>query len=171
MLRAFDRKSRPTGKILLKVRNGQDSLRIERGNDFSSKIMNADEQIIPLVEEQVVVGKRAVETGRVAVTTRVEMREQLVEAELLRDLVEVRRVPIEVEVTTMPRIVEDGDLTIISIVEERLVVEKRLFVIEEIHLRRVRSTEHVTQPVSLAVQRAEIVRREADASDPLTTRS
>ena len=44
--------------------------------------------------------------------------------------------------------------------EEVLVVEKRLMLVEEIHIRRVATTEEVSIPVELRKQRASIERDE-----------
>ena len=52
------------------------------------------EDVIPLVEERVEVGKRAVERGRVTVRMRVEEREELARAALRQEDVTVERVPI-----------------------------------------------------------------------------
>lgn len=50
--------------------------------------------------------------------------------------VEVTRVRVDREVDEAPRVRQEGDVTIISLVEEVLVVTKRLFLREEIHVRR-----------------------------------
>ncbi len=115
-------------------------------------------QVIPLVEERVSATKRTVETGRVRVRTRVAHREELVRAELARDEVAIERVPVGREIDEMPAIRQDGDTTIVPVVEEVLVVEKRLVLVEEIRLRRVSGSQIVETPVTLAVQRAEIER-------------
>ena len=122
--------------------------------------MPIEEERIPLVEERAVVGTRVVETGRIRVQTRVETREEMVRAELARDQVSVRRVPVNQPVDAMPVIRQEGDLTIVPVVEEVLVIEKRLMLVEEIHLERRRDIETISQPVTLAAQRAEIARHE-----------
>jgi uncharacterized protein (TIGR02271 family) len=127
--------------------------------------MAVEEEVIPLVEERVVVDKRRVESGRVRVRTRVETREEIVRAELARDEVIVDRVPIGREVQTVPDIRQEGEVTIMPVVEEVLVVEKRLVLVEEIHLRRRRTIEEYAQPVTLASQRAEIVRHETSGEE------
>jgi stress response protein YsnF len=63
------------------------------------------------------------------------------------------------EVQSAPQVRTEGDTTIISIVEEMLVVEKRLFVKEEIHIRRKSSKESIEVPVTLRKQRV-VVERE-----------
>ena len=127
--------------------------------------MAIEEEIIPLVEERAVVGKRLVETGRVRVRTRLEQREELVRAELARDEVIVERVPINRPVDAMPDVRQEGEVTIMPVVEEVLVVEKRLMLVEEIHLRRRRTIEEFSQSVTVSSQRAEIVRHETSGED------
>jgi transposase len=84
------------------------------------------EEIIPLVEETATVDKRQVVTGRVRVQTLTDTIEELAHAEVQRESVEVTRVPIDKVVETAPAIRTEGDVTILPIVEEVLVVEKRL---------------------------------------------
>jgi uncharacterized protein (TIGR02271 family) len=122
--------------------------------------MKVEEQAIPLVEERAIVSKRVVPKGRVQVSTRVEQREEVVESDLMHEEVEIDRIPVGAEVDSVPPVRQEGDVTIVPVVEEVLVVEKRLVVVEEIHLRRTRRTQHHSQPVTLAAQRAEIVRNE-----------
>ena len=72
--------------------------------------------------------------------------------------VEVTRVPVNREIDTAPSIRTEGDVTIIPVVEEVIVVEKRLVLKEEIHLRRTVTREDVAVPVKLRKQRAIIER-------------
>ncbi|NKW82722.1 DUF2382 domain-containing protein [Ochrobactrum pecoris] len=80
------------------------------------------------------------------------------EARLDSENVEVTRVAIGREVSEAPAVRTDGDVTIVPVMEEVLVVEKRLMLVEEIHIRRVATTEDVTIPVELRKQRATIER-------------
>jgi len=61
---------------------------------------------------------------RAARTTRA--REQLVEEDLAHERVEVERIPIGRVVDAMPPVREQGNTTILSVVEEVVVVERRL---------------------------------------------
>ena len=128
--------------------------------------MSVEEEVIPLVEEEAVVSKRRVESGRVRVRTIVEQHEQWVRAELARDEVQVDRIPVDREIDAIPPIREEGGAIIVPVVEEVLVVEKRLRLVEEIHLRRTRTNEQISQPVMLASQRAEIERHETSGEEP-----
>ncbi len=128
----------------------------------------ADEQesvAIPLVEERVTVGKRVVETGEVRVRTVIEERSELAGADLLREKVAVERVPRNEEVAAVPPVREENGVTIVPVVEERLVVEKKLFLVEEIRLVRRSVTERLEMPVTLRAQRA-VVEREESSGEP-----
>jgi stress response protein YsnF len=61
----------------------------------------------------------------------------------------VERVPVNRLVETEPQTRQEGDVTIIPIIEEVLVVEKRLLLKEEIHIRRTRN--QVRQPRRVVV--------------------
>jgi len=123
------------------------------------------EDIITLVEEHATVTKRMVETGLVRVRTETETVDHVESAELGIERIEVERRPVNAWVDAIPPLREEGDITILPVVEERLVVEKRLFVTEEIHIRRVRSTERVELPVALRRQYAVVERLAPESGD------
>jgi stress response protein YsnF len=122
------------------------------------RLAEGEVERIPIVEEQATIAKRVVEGGRVRVRTAVEEREQILRETLHHDEVEVQRVPVDREVAAMPAIREEGDVTIVPVVEEILVVERRLRLKEEIHIRKVRRTEEVEVPVTVRATRATVER-------------
>jgi stress response protein YsnF len=113
---------------------------------------------IPLTAEELRVEKRSVVTGRVRVKTIVDSFEQIVKESLKTERLETTRVEIGKEIEAVPLVRTEGDTTIIPVVEEVLIVEKRLFLKEEIHVRRVISNEPVEAPVTLRKQRAVVER-------------
>lgn len=117
-----------------------------------------DELRVPVVEEELHVGKRQVETDRVRVRTRVDERQVMIEEELETGRLDIRHVPVDREVEAAPPNRWDGDTLIVPLVEERLVVEKRLFVTEELHIRRVAERQDVRIPTSVRAMRAEVER-------------
>jgi uncharacterized protein (TIGR02271 family) len=123
------------------------------------------EEIIPLVEEVATVDKRQVVTGRMRVQTVTDTVEELAHADVQRETVEVTRVPIDKVVESAPGIRTDGDVTIIPVLEEVLVVEKRLVLKEELHIRRRVEQETIEVPITLRKQRAIIERTDPD--DPV----
>lgn len=127
-----------------------------------SNLRPGSEEIIPLVEESVMVGKRQVVTGRVRVRTITDTSEELARAAVQREDVEVTRVPIDRAVETAPEIRTEGDVTIVPVLEEVLVIEKRLVLKEELHIRRRIESETVEVPVTLRKQRAVVERLDPD---------
>jgi uncharacterized protein (TIGR02271 family) len=113
---------------------------------------------IPIVEEHLSVEKRQVATGKVRVRTETEVLEELVQLDLVHDEVEVTRVPVNQEVETAPSVRHEGDVTIIPVLEERLVVEKRLVLTEEIHVSRRVTSIPTEMPVTVRKQHAVIDR-------------
>jgi stress response protein YsnF len=126
------------------------------------------EVVVPLIEETAHVAIRDRVRGKVRVTTTTEVVEELARADLRSDSVDVTRVPIGREVTEVPQIRTEGLVTIVPVIEEILVVEKRLFLKEELHIRRSVETETVEVPIELRKQRATVERvsDETDQSHP-----
>ena len=94
------------------------------------------EEIIPIAREELAVGKRAVETGRLRVTKRVKTREESVVARLSHDEIDVERVSVNRPVDGPIKIRQDGDVLVIPVVEEVLVVRKQLVLKEELRVRK-----------------------------------
>ena len=122
----------------------------------------AREVVLPLVEEALRVGKRRVETGRVRVSVNTDIEEQVVRETLRSERTEIERVPIGRELAEgepAPAMRQEPDGTVVvPVVEEILVVEKRLVLREEIRMRLVAVDEAVEQPVTVRKQRASVER-------------
>jgi uncharacterized protein (TIGR02271 family) len=127
---------------------------------FDGAAMTEEQEVavIPLVEERLDIAKREVETGRVRVRIHVDEREETLAAELTRDAVEIRRVARNVPLAELPTVRLEGNVTVIPVVEEQLVVEKRLVLVEEIHVLRKREVVNEAVPATVRAERAEIER-------------
>ena len=125
--------------------------------------------LIPLAAEEVAVSKREVETGRVQVARVTHEREQLIDEMLAHETAEISRVRVGQQVDAIPAVREEGGIIIIPIVEEVLVVERRLFVKEEVRIRRVRTMEKHQESVTLRYQEAEVSRVPVEKPDVGTT--
>lgn len=119
---------------------------------------DGDDAVIPLHDESVTVGKQRVERSRVRVTTHVSEREEIVREALEHEEATVTRVPIDREIDAHPGIRQEGDVTVIPLVEEVLVVERRLVLREELHIRKNRRTVDVEHPVTLRSEQAVVER-------------
>ena len=113
---------------------------------------------VQLVEEKLSVDKRVVATGRVRVRTIVDEELVVVSETLSGNYVTVDRVRIDRVVDAVPPTRTEGDITIVSVVEERLRVVRELVLVEEVHLRDVRTSEPFEQTVSRRVMRAVVER-------------
>jgi len=122
----------------------------------------SDELHIPIVEEEARITKRVTDIERVTVRVATDEEQVFVQDELRHEQVVVSRVPIGREVAEAPVPRTEGDLTVIPVLEERLVVEKRLFLVEELHLRRTVSLDPVEIPTTLRRTRVEVERTEPD---------
>ena len=120
-----------------------------------------------MVEETARIHKREVQTGRVKVHTVVETSEQMVREALSSQNVKVTRVAVDQPVTTVPEIRTEDGITIVPVLEEILVVEKRLILREEVHIQHEVSQETVELPVTLRKQRAVVERFDAQGR-PIT---
>ena len=105
--------------------------------------------VMPLLGEEIAVTKRVAETRRVTVQRLTREQRESIAAPLAEEKVEITREPIGREVDAMPPIREEGDTVIIPIVEERLVLERRLFLTEQVRVRRVRATRMHRENVTL----------------------
>lgn len=118
--------------------------------------------VLPVIAETLQVGTRAAVTGELRVRTVVQTREETVDQPLKREELRVERVARNVYVDAVPETRDDGETMIIPLVEEVLVVERRLMLREELHITRVRSTFHSPQTVTL--RREEVIVERVDAA-------
>ncbi|MDB5809384.1 MAG: hypothetical protein JWN94_1506 [Betaproteobacteria bacterium] len=120
---------------------------------------SSDEAVIPVVQEELDVGKRRVETGSgVRVSKTVASRDEAVDVPLLKENVDVQRVAINRPVDAPPAVRYEGEVMIVPIIEEVLVVEKRLMLKEEIRITRHQSELREPQHVTLRSEHAEVER-------------
>ena len=119
--------------------------------------------VVSIVEEMARVEKRAVDSGHASVHFNVAEQDETLETLLKHQTVSVERLPMDLSVSTAPAAHQQGDTIIISIVEERLVVEKRLFVTAEVWIRIDQTPYLVKRVVRLRREHAEI-----EMDDPAT---
>ncbi len=125
-----------------------------------------DEIVLPLHKEAIAIDKQRVITGKVRVSTVTREREELVEAFLAREDVEIERRPVGKSVDRAPAVRRTGDTIIIPIVEEVLAVVRRLVVKEEVRIRLVSRKEKHKERVTVRSQEAVIDRLPAATRGP-----
>jgi uncharacterized protein (TIGR02271 family) len=121
----------------------------------------SDETVIPVMQEELAVGRRRVETeSGVRVSKTVEARDETVDIPLMKEAVNVERVPINRPLDSAPAVRYEGEVMIVPIVEEVVVVEKRLMLKEEIRISRHKAEVREPQRVTLRTEHARVERIE-----------
>ena len=115
--------------------------------------------------EDVVVDRQAVPGDTVRVETVTQLREQRVDVALMHERIDIVHVPVGRFVDQVPEMRQEGDLTIMPVVEEVLVMERRLRLVEEVHIRRLDQIEHRVETVTLRSQNAKVTRQSGPAGD------
>ncbi len=122
------------------------------------------EIVVPLIAEEINIGKRVVETGGMRVHKTVREDVQTINEPILREHIEVERVPLNQYVETAPAIRYEGEVMIVPVLEEVVVTEKRLLLREEIRL--VKRREEIANVQEVTLRREEINVEEFEAENP-----
>jgi uncharacterized protein (TIGR02271 family) len=118
---------------------------------------------VPLPVEEVSVSRREIKRANVQIALNTRTREQLIDEELTHVRVEIERFSIDQTVEAVPPIRQEGDITIIPVVEEVVIVERRLVLKEEVRVRRVSTKEQHQETVVLRQQEAVVTREGPDS--------
>jgi uncharacterized protein (TIGR02271 family) len=152
----------PHSPGILQVELGPEDLNRHNSEIDGSEIDRAPgSAVVPVLAEELQVGRKAVPTGSVRVHRAVREHEQTVDIPLLKEHVDVRRVLIEQEVNGPLPVRQDGNTTIIPIVEEVLVVSKKFMLKEEVHVLRTVREERYREQITVSRQEPEIQRIDA----------
>ncbi len=125
------------------------------------EIEQPGETVIPVIEEYAVIDKKIVETGKVKISKRIKEQEQFVDVPLMHEEISVERVPVNKFVEVKPEIRYEGNLMIIPVIEQRVVLQKQLFVTEELHVRTDVIETHHTEEMTLLKEEVDITRTAA----------
>jgi uncharacterized protein (TIGR02271 family) len=118
------------------------------------------EETIPVVEEEATVNKRVVQTGTVRVRKIIREREEIVDEQLLERTVGIERIPINRFVDEPVPVRQEEGTIIVPVMEEVVVVEKRLLLKEEVHIRTAEQSVGKPQKIILRSEEVEIERSE-----------
>ena len=124
---------------------------------------------MPVVREEVQVDKRVVDTGRgVRIHKTVAEHPCHIDERLSRDEVEISHVPVDriVPLDAAPATRYEGDTLVVPILEEVLVVERRVRIKEEVRITRTRREEHHAETVMLKSEQVSVERFDEDGERP-----
>lgn len=124
---------------------------------------------IPVVAEQLAVGTRTVDTGRgVRIHKTVVEQPVTIDERLVRDEVEIKHVAVDriVALEEAPTTRHEGDTMIVPILEEVLVVERRVRIKEELHITRIQREDTHREAVVLKAEQVSIERFDESGPPP-----
>jgi uncharacterized protein (TIGR02271 family) len=121
--------------------------------------------VVPIVEDRLNVATSQTETNRVEIRKTVEEHRELVDQPLLTEEVQIERVALNRQVDEPVAVRHEGDTLVIPLLEEVLVVEKRLILREEVRIKKVRKETHAPQEVTLRKEQVEVVRTSGAADE------
>lgn len=127
-------------------------------------IEDAARRQLPLVEEAVAVERVRRITGVVRAKTETHEDTVTVDEPLLAEQAIIERVPMDRWIDYPIAVREEGDTTIIPVVEEVVVVEKRLKLVEEVRVTKQKTTKNEPRTLTLRRQKA-VVERLSGADD------
>lgn len=128
-------------------------------NDIDNGRVPDDITIIPVMEERVQVGKKVVESGKVHISKSVSEQIESISIPVNHEEVEVERVPVNQYLDSHPEPVRhEGDTMIIPVLQEVLVVEKRLLLVEELHITKKQVQTEEVRDVKLRKEEVHISR-------------
>jgi uncharacterized protein (TIGR02271 family) len=120
---------------------------------------------VPIAEERLRIAKREVQS-QVRIRRLVDETSGVFTDTLEHHDVSISRVAIGREVREIPEVRREGDVLVIPVVEETLVVEKRLVLREEVRVATVRRTETTETPYTLRKASVVVERQNPAEEDP-----
>jgi uncharacterized protein (TIGR02271 family) len=144
-----------TGNYATSPDSGQQSFNDQRSGEPS---------VIPVIEEQLRIGKKVVESGRVRISKRVSEEKVTVNVPVVHEEVDIERVEVNQFVDAAPEIRYEGETMIIPVLKE--VVEVRLMLVEELRVTRKKVESVDSQQVVLRREEVTVERDNRDAIPP-----
>lgn len=144
------------------MNNGKEEVFEAQNNFQQEESVTSDNKItIPILEEQLKVGKKLIETAHVRLSKTINESIESLEIPLKEEEIVVNRVPKNELVDVMPAASRyEGDVMIISVLKEVAVIEKRIMLVEEIHVSKKQTEKTETHEVTLRKEEIEVTRTE-----------
>lgn len=112
---------------------------------------------IPVINEQLAIEKQIIETGKVTISKIVHQDNVHLDTQLFHEQVNVERIEINQYIETLPEAIRyEGETMIVSVLKE--VFEKRLILVEELHVTKLKNVETVPQQENLRREEIRIER-------------
>jgi stress response protein YsnF len=146
-------------QAMLRVREDGNYLLPTTFSAIDHAAVQGEKHVIPVVQEELQISKRTIDTGHgIRVHQRIVERSEVVDEPLYEDVLELNRISVGkiVEPGTVPTPRQEGETLIVPVLEEVLVIERRLCLKEELHITRHKREVHKPQSVVLKSQEVSI---------------
>lgn len=126
----------------------------------TQRLKEGETTVVPVIQEETTIDKRLVERGRLRVTKQVQTQEEEIDVPLRQERVQVERIPVEQLVDAAVPTRYEGETLVIPVMEEVLVVEKKLLLKEEIRISKY--TEETQHQETVTLRREEVAVERAE---------
>lgn len=152
----------PSGS-LTELSNNSYQLRLSAGEleqyrSNSSRTAAPEAMVLPIIVEELYVGKRVVETARLRIGKKVGETVKTIDQPLFKNGYEIKRVSVNRAVEGPVEARREGDTLILPVLEEVLVIEKRLILREEVHITPKREESRQPRQVTLRTEEVQVER-------------
>lgn len=120
-------------------------------------------KVIPIMQEELRIGKRARKKGITRIIKKVSERTESIDVPLGEEVVTVERVAINSFVEEPQRTREVDGVLIVPLHEERVVVEKKLYLKEELHIRK--NSKTLQKQLKVALRKQEAIIEHEDVAE------
>lgn len=141
------------------MNNGKEEFEI---SGQSEEFIAQDSKItIPILEEEIKVTKKVVDTGVVNISKTIGESTEYLDIPLSNEEIVVNRIPKNEIIDIMPAASRyEGDIMIIPVLKEVAVIEKRIMLVEEIHVTKIKTEKTETHEVTVRKEEVNITRKD-----------
>jgi len=117
------------------------------------------ESSFPVIEESLKVDKKIIEKGKVKISKSVKEESEVIDLPIINEEVKIERFSVNQVIDKLPEAVRyEGDTMIIPVLEEITVIEKKILLVEEIHITKTSVSSTETKEVTLRKEEIKIER-------------
>ena len=124
----------------------------------AAQVEGVEDLVVPVLKEELEVHKERRKTGTVRVSKTVRELEEVINESLTSETADVQRIPMDLVVDIPPQIRTEGDVTIIPIIKEELVIIKQLRIVEELRVTKRQSVTEHRENVTVRVEEVTVER-------------
>src|SRR6478736_7400113 len=132
-------------------------------NDSLMKKKKENAPSLNILQEEANIDKKIVESGKVYIHKKVQETDEEISVPVSHESVTIKKVTVNKYVDVAPLVRNEGNTTIIPVIKEVLVIEKKLLLVEEVHVIKevIETTEEHTIPLRKEEIEVERYKRES----------